>query len=121
MTVPFDRPRLFAYCLGVISKPHSPRFVRLSAADAVSLFGDEALEPRFPISNGRFVARQRLAIVGQRGRIDGVPVVGPTGQATTISWNSGDSERLGLDERGVLLVGPQGELKFIDLDLRQAG
>lgn len=105
----------------MIRKPHSPRFVRLSAADANSLFGAETLEPRFPISNGRFVARQRVAIVGQRGRIDGVPVVGPPGPTTTISWNVGDPERLGLDERGVILVGPQGELKLVDVGLAQAG
>jgi propanediol utilization protein len=102
----------------VILKPHSPRFVRLSAADANSLFGGDTLEPRFPISNGRFVARQRVAIVGQRGRIDGVPVVGPLGTTTTISFSAGDSERLGLDERGVILVGPQGELKVV---VAQAG
>jgi propanediol utilization protein len=105
----------------VIRKPHSPRFVRLSADDATSLFGAVELEPRFPISNGRFVARQRVAIVGQRGRIDGVPVVGPPAQSTSISWNVGDAEKLGLDERGVILVGPQGELKFVDSGVRQAG
>jgi len=105
----------------VIRKPHSPRFVRLSTEHVASLFGSDALEPRFPISNGRFVARQRVAIVGQRGRIDGVPVVGPPGQSTTISWNVGDAEKLGLDERGVILVGPNGELKFVDTSVRQAG
>jgi propanediol utilization protein len=105
----------------VIRKPHSPRFVRLSAEDAASLFGTDALEPRFPISNGRFVARQRVAIVGQRGRIDGVPVVGPPGSSTSITWNVGDPEKLGLDERGVILVGPQGELKFVDTSVRQVG
>ena len=105
----------------MIRKPHSPRFVRLSAEDARSLFGVDTLEPRFPISNGRFVARQRVAIVGQRGRIDGVPVVGPAGPSTSISWNIGDAEKLGLDERGVILVGPQGELKYVDSGVRQAG
>ena len=95
-------------------KPHSPRFVRLSAADWAALFGREVLEPRFPISNGRFVARQRVAIVGPRARIDGVPVVGPPGDKTTISWSAGDAERLGLDARGVILVGAQGELKFVE-------
>jgi propanediol utilization protein len=96
----------------VLRKPHSPRFVRLSAHDVLALFGREPLEPRFPISNGRFVARQRIAIVGQKGRIDGVPVVGPPGEETTISWSDGDADRLGLDERGVLLVGSSGELKL---------
>ena len=105
----------------MIRKPHSPRFVRLSPVDAASLFGSDSLEPRFTISNNRFVAKQRVAIVGQRGRIDGVPVVGPPGSATTISWNVGDAEKLGLDERGVILVGPNGELKFVDSGVRQAG
>ena len=115
-------PRPFAYCLCVIRKPHSPRFVRLSAEDATRCSARMTLEPRFPISNGRFVARQRVAIVGQRGRIDGVPVVGPPGaDAPSISWNVGDAEKLGLDERGVILVGPQGELKFVDSGVRQAG
>jgi propanediol utilization protein len=95
----------------VSRKPHSPRFVRLSAADVTSLFGGEALEPKFPISNGRFVARQRVAIVGQKGRIEGVPVVGPPDDKTSISFSVGDAERLALDARGVLLVGTHGELK----------
>jgi propanediol utilization protein len=95
-------------------KPHAPRFVRLSAGDAAHLFGTEPLEPRFEISGGRFVARQRIAIVGQRGRIDGVPVVGPPSERTTISFSVGDHEKLGLDDRGLILVGPSGELKIAD-------
>ncbi len=98
----------------MLRKPHSPRFVQLSGHDVAVLFGAQALEPRFNISNGRFVARQRIAIVGQKGRIDGVPVVGPPGEQTTISWSAGDAERLGLDARGVILVGPGGELKFVE-------
>jgi propanediol utilization protein len=96
----------------VVRKPHAPRFVRLSSGDVSSLFGGESLEPRFQISNGRFVARQRLDIVGQKGRIDGVPVVGPPGDRTEISWSPGDHERIGLDEKGVILVGAAGEIKF---------
>jgi len=98
-----------------VRKPHAPRFVRLSAADAAALFGEQPLEPRFAISGGRFVARQRVALVGQRGRIDGVPVVGPTVDATSISWSDGDADRLGLDAggaAGVILVGSAGELKL---------
>ena len=96
----------------VIRKPHSPRFVRLSESDARALFGPQILEPRFTISNGRFVARQRVAIVGQKGRIDRVPVVGPLSEQTSISWSHGDADRLGLDARGVILVGSHGELKL---------
>ena len=93
-------------------KPHAPRFVRLSTEDVVSLFSGEALEPRFPISNGRFVARQRVSLVGKKGRIDGVPVVGPPGDETTVSFGHGDEERLDVTTGGVLIVGPSGEKKL---------
>ena len=93
-------------------KPHAPRFVRLSQSDATLLFGEDALEPRFPISNGRFVARQRVSLVGKKGRIDGVPVVGPPGDETTISFGHGDEERLDAGAGGLLIVGPSGERKL---------
>ena len=92
-------------------KPHAPRFVRLSVADVATLFGGEALEPRFHISNGRFVARQRVALVGKKGRIDGVPVVGPPADTTTVSFGDGDEDKLDLTTGGVLIVGPSGERK----------
>jgi putative phosphotransacetylase len=94
----------------IVRKPHSPRFVRLAERDATALFG-AALEPRFTISNGRYVARQRVSVVGPKGRIDGVPVVGPTVDETSVTWGEGDNEKLGLDARGVILVGTQGEVK----------
>ena len=93
-------------------KPHAPRFIRLSAGDVTALFGAESLEPRFPISNGRFVARQRVSLVGKKGRIDGVPVVGPPGDETTVSFGHGDEERLDAAAGGVLIVGPSGERKL---------
>lgn len=93
-------------------KPHAPRFIRLSAADVATLFGEEALEPRFHISNGRFVARQRVALVGKKGRIDGVPVVGPPADNTTVSFGDGDEEKLDLTTGGLIVVGPSGELKL---------
>ncbi len=96
----------------VSRKPHAPRFVRLSADDVAMLFGAEALEPRFPISNGRFVARQRVALVGKKGRIDGVPVVGPPGDETTVSFGHGDQDRLDTVDGGVIIVGPSGERKL---------
>lgn len=66
------------------------------------------------ISGGRFVAKQRIAMVGPKGRVDGVAVVGPLVEATQVSLAMQDEERLGLaadPSRGVLLVGPSGEAK----------
>ena len=104
----------------MIRKPHQPRFIRLSEPHVAALFGKSGLEARFPISSGRFVARERIAIVGPQGRIDGVAVVGPAAEKTSVSWGEGDIERIGLDTRGVLLIGPQGELKLSQDQLHTA-
>lgn len=72
------------------------------------------------ISGGRYVARQRLSLVGPRGRIDGVAVVGPLVDSTHISLSIQDDERLGLpaggadtEARSVLLAGPAGEARVV--------
>lgn len=105
----------------MLRKPHQPRFVRLSADHAVALLGADAqLEPWMVISGGRFVARQRLAMIGPRGRIDGVAVVGPLVEHTQVSLSVQDDERLGLpvrseaeDARSLLLAGPAGEARVV--------
>lgn len=100
----------------MVRKPHQPRFVRLSAEHSAALLGPgQALEPWMVISSGRFVAKQRIAMIGPHGRIDGVAVVGPEVPETQVSLAHTDEERLGLHEgtgsRGVLLVGPAGEVR----------
>ncbi len=97
-------------------KPHQPRFVRLGAAAVDALFGPAAkLSPRIEISGGRFVARERVSVVGKAGRIDGVAVVGPVEERSTVRLGPGDIERLGLDAGGgLLLVGPHGEVRLTE-------
>jgi propanediol utilization protein len=97
-------------------KPHAPRFVRLAQSQIDALFGAGALlSPRIEISGGRFVARERLSVVGRSGRLDGVAVVGPAGDGTFVRLGPGDVDRLGLDQGGgLLLVGPQGEVRVTD-------
>jgi len=101
----------------MLHKPHRPRFVRLSEAHCRALLGDGVqLESWMLISNGRFVARQRITMIGPRGRIDGVAVVGPAVKDTEVSLAAQDEERLGLAAdpgRGVILVGPAGEAKVV--------
>jgi propanediol utilization protein len=99
-----------------VRKPHSPRFVRLGASQVDALFGTGAtLSPRIEISGGRFVARERVSVVGMAGRFDGVAVVGPVEERANVRLGPGDVERLGLDERGgLLLVGPHGEVRVTD-------
>lgn len=102
--------------LTIVRKPHSPRFVRLGTTQVAALFGPAAeLSPRIQISGGRFVARERLSVVGRLGRLDGVAVVGPIEDRTTVRLAPGDIERLGLDAGGgLLLVGPHGEVRITD-------
>lgn len=99
----------------MLHKPHRPRYVRLSAEHCRALLGESApLEPWMVISGGRFVAKQRLAMIGPKGRIDGVAIVGPVVPETEVSLAAQDEERLGVAEapsRGVILVGPAGEAK----------
>ncbi len=99
-----------------VRKPHAPRFVRLGATHVDALFGPSAsLQPRIEISGGRFVARERVSVVGRTGRIDGVAVVGPAEETSTVRLGPGDVERLGLDAGGgLLLVGPHGEVRITD-------
>ncbi len=99
-----------------VRKPHSPRFVRLGAGHVDALFGPAArLTPRIEISAGRFVARERVSVVGRSGRIEGVAVVGPAEETSTVRLGPGDVERLGLDAGGgLLLVGPHGEVRITD-------
>ena len=100
----------------MLHKPHRPRYVRLSAEHCHALLGPAAeLEPWMIISGGRYVAKQRIAMIGPRGRIDGVAVVGPLVDETEISLSLADDERLGLSADGgprtVLLAGPAGEAR----------
>jgi propanediol utilization protein len=90
--------------------------VRLGAEQVDALFGAGAqLQPRIEISGGRFVARERVSLVGKLGRLDGVAVVGPIEERSIIRLGPGDVERLGLDAGGgLLLVGPGGECRITD-------
>ncbi len=101
----------------LLHKPHRPRFVRLTAENCRAVLGvGVELEPWMVISNGRFVAKQRVTMIGPRGRIDGVAVVGPLVEVTQVSLAAYDEEKLGLADdpgRGVLLVGPGGEAKVV--------
>ena len=99
-----------------MAKPHAPRFVRLGASHVDALFGaGSALRPRIEISGGRFVARERVSIVGKSGRLEGVAVVGPVEERLMVRLSPGDVERIGLDaDGGLLLVGSHGELRVTE-------
>lgn len=98
--------------LDAMLKPHAPRFVRLAQTQIEALFGAGVqLHPRIEIAGGRFVARERVSVVGRKDRLEGVAVVGPAGEGAFVRLGPGDTDRLGLDQGGgLLLVGPLGEI-----------
>lgn len=101
----------------------SNRHVHLSAADAGVLFGSTALTAHRPLTQpGQFAAEQRITLVGPRGRIENLRVVGPARGATQVELSLSDAAVLGItppiansgmlstSTGGVTLEGPAGHV-----------
>lgn len=100
----------------------SNRHLHLTAEDVGRLLGaGHALTPDRPITQpGQFAARERIAVVGPKDRIDGVRVVGPARTATQLELALTDCRHLGVtpwvansgriagSPGGVTLEGPAG-------------
>jgi len=97
--------------------------VHLSLTTLERLFGAGAsLTPlRQASQSGQFVCRQKVSLLGPRGRIDDVCVVGPLRPATQVEIARGDEFRLGVDapirpsgrldgSAPVTLEGPRGKV-----------
>lgn len=75
----------------------SNRHVHLSSEDAARLFGDAALTVHRRLSQpGQFAADQRVNVVGPKGRIDGIRVVGPARGVTQVELALSDAAVLGI-------------------------
>jgi putative phosphotransacetylase len=71
--------------------------VHLSSEDAARLFGGAALSVHRPLSQpGQFAADQRVNVVGPKGRIDGIRVVGPARGVTQVELALSDAAVLGI-------------------------
>ncbi|HEV8324926.1 MAG TPA: phosphate propanoyltransferase [Myxococcota bacterium] len=99
----------------------SARHVHLSRADCDRLFGTGyELVPDRPISQpGQWAAVEKLNLVGPRGRIDGVRIIGPLRKESQVEIARTDEIKLGLDAPirlsgelagtpGLVLEGPRG-------------
>jgi acetate kinase len=102
----------------------SARHVHLARATLEVLFGQgHVLRVRHPLSQpGQFAAEETIALVGPRGRLDGVRVLGPSRDADQIELSRSDEIALGIDAPlrvsgdldntpGVELVGPAGRVQ----------
>jgi putative phosphotransacetylase len=103
----------------------SNRHVHLSAADLQTLFGGSALTVARPLTQpGQFAATQTVTVVGPKGELGAVRVVGPARVETQLEIAASDAAELGvqppvaasgsLDDSigGVTLVGPVGRVEL---------
>jgi acetate kinase len=101
----------------------SARHIHLTPEAVETLFGEgHQLTPYKPLSQpGQFACEERLSLVGPRGRIDGVRVLGPTRPACQVEVSRTDEFALGIDapirrsgdvkgSAGLTLEGPSGSI-----------
>lgn len=101
----------------------SGRHVHLTKDQALALFGHE-LTPKRPLSQpGQYLSNQRLTLVGPKGQIENVAVLGPERKEGQAEISLTDGRILGItppvrlsgDIAGtpsVMLRGPRGELEL---------
>jgi acetate kinase len=108
---------------GTIPIAVSVRHAHLKQSTLEALFGrGHVLEPRTPLSQpGQFAAVETVTLVGPRGRIEHVRVIGPPRDADQIELSRSDEITLGINaplrisgdlERtpGIELIGPKGKV-----------
>ena len=86
-----------AACGQLIPAEMSARHVHLSREDLKALFGLEQLECAREISQpGQFLSACRVRLIGPKGMIDNVAVLGPTRGATQVEISATDARTLGV-------------------------
>lgn len=101
----------------------SRRHIHLSADHERILFGAAGLTSARALKQpGQFAANESVNLVGPKGRIDGVRVVGPARGDTQVELAISDAGRLGIDATvaasgslggstgGITLIGPHGRV-----------
>lgn len=118
-----DIDALVAAVMGRLFVPleASGRHTHLTKAQAVALFG-HGLTPDRPLSQpGQFLAKERVTIIGPKGRFENVAVLGPERKDAQIEISLTDSRVLGISPPirlsgaveatpGAVLEGPMGRI-----------
>lgn len=74
----------------------SGRHVHITTAQATALFG-HPLTPRRPLSQpGQYLAQERVTVVGPKGRLENVAVLGPERKEAQVEVSLTDARILGL-------------------------
>lgn len=103
----------------------SNRHVHLSEADLAILFGDgHALTPIKDLSQpGQFASDEVVSLIGPKGRIDKVRILGPVRKQTQVEISRTDSFILGVKppvrdsgdlkgSPGIIIEGPKGKVEI---------
>jgi acetate kinase len=103
----------------------SAHHVHLSQADVERLFGaGHELTPRAPLAQpGQFAAEEQVKLIGPRGSIDRVRVLGPARSQTQVEISRTEGYRLGINAPvrmsgdldgtpGLILEGPAGQIEL---------
>jgi len=113
-----EKVRRFEVNIGV-----SNRHIHLSQADLETLFGEgHQLKKKRDLSQpGQYAAEETLDVIGPKGRIDHVRILGPVRKETQVEISVSDSVKLGIEPPvrdsgdiestpGITLVGPLSKL-----------
>jgi len=105
----------------------SARHLHLSQKDLEILFGKEAkLTPIKDLGQpGQFACREKVTIVGPKGKLENVRVLGPVRKDTQVEVSLSDSVKIGLKppvrdsgdvkgSPGAKLIGPEGEVELTE-------
>lgn len=101
----------------------SGRHVHVTEKQALQLFG-HGLTPDRPLSQpGQFLAKERVSVIGPKGRFDKVAVLGPERKEAQVEVSLTDARQLGLNppvrasgsvenSPGVAVTGPLGTIQL---------
>ncbi|MBO5461330.1 MAG: phosphate propanoyltransferase [Ruminococcus sp.] len=105
----------------------SARHIHITEADFKTLFGEGAeLTYIKELSQpGQYACKERLAVVGPKGRFENVVILGPYRSATQVEISVTDARKLGVpaiirqsgdiaDTPGCTLVGPAGQIELTE-------
>lgn len=99
----------------------SGRHVHVTAEQAQTLFG-HSLTPRRPLSQpGQYLANERVTVIGPKGKLENVAVLGPERKEAQVEISLTDGRALGItppirpsgtvaDSPGCILVGEKGQV-----------
>jgi propanediol utilization protein len=82
---------------GTIPVEVSARHVHLSEKDAIALFGTPLTVKRELSQPGEYLCHERLRLIGPKGVVDDVAILGPTRSRTQVEVSMSDARLLGVD------------------------